>query len=175
MQMAEESSDFEVNRRQEQELTLSPPGSTQVNNYSRVHDQDACTDLKGEIKVDNVDSKICSNARTRYVLAKLRQEQLQEELELGAHQRILKAKNEVQLAKLEMELSDNADSRFDNVVDHDEVITISNNLKECKITGSDMHISDLHREPSACINYSMDKIDLPKVELEYFDGNPREY
>jgi len=130
--MTEESSYLGVNRRQVQDSTLSPTGSTQANTYSRVHDQDACADLKGEIKVDNIDSKICSNARTRYMLAKLRQEQLQEELELEAQQRLLKAKNEVQLAKLEMRLHDNADLGFDNVVNNDEVIKISNNLKEYK-------------------------------------------
>ena len=109
------------------------------------------------------------------MLFKLKQEQLREELELETQQRLLKAKNEVQLAKLEMELNDAVDSRFDNVVNHDGMITISDNLKECKMTESNVHVSDIQRETAACIKCHTDKIDLPKVELQYFHGNPTNY
>ena len=82
MQMTEEWSGLGENQRQEQNLTLSPIGSTQVNGYSRVHDQDGYTDFKGELKVDNIGSIICSNARYLCKLAKLRHDQLRKELEL---------------------------------------------------------------------------------------------
>ena len=91
--------------------------------------------------------------------ARLREEELQKELEL------MKARNQVRLAELDLE-SDSGASEGNEI---DCVVKIQGCLNE---VGSSTPASQ-GNAPSS--NICMARLDMPKVELEYFDGNPRGY
>jgi hypothetical protein len=85
-QKSEELSENGENSDLETEFTNKPSGSKQVDGSSYVGDQVHCTEPKNvfpsEVKFDTSGNVSNASARGRYMLAKLRQQQLKEELEL---------------------------------------------------------------------------------------------
>ncbi|MGL5707391.1 MAG: DUF1759 domain-containing protein, partial [Aeromonas sp.] len=132
---------------------------------SSLDDHVSFNDDKNELHVDSL--KV--DPKAQYLLAQLEENQLRSEIELETQQRLLKASYKVKLAQLQLELSERHNDAGSNASDTikfgkfvnkypDENVFVkpneSRSTTECKI---------------------VDRIDFPKVELQYFDGNPRDY
>ena len=102
-----------------------------------------------------------SNPQSDFILAKLEEEQLKEELELSNKQAMMKAVHKVRLARLKSELADGA-----TAID-------VHGLKKCVSVDKYLDKENEKLGPKS-INIQATGLApcMPKLELHYFDGDP---
>ena len=127
-----------------------------------------CPSLAGSENDVNVNT---NDARSVYLIAQLEEEQLMSEIELENQQRMLKARNKVRLAKLKMELTGS---------DRDMLPSIANEDVNKELSDKFLHNLSINHDkrasaPPQVSNHSYNCVDLPKVDLQSFDGNPCSY
>lgn len=117
-------------------------------------------------------------AKNAVLLAELKERQLMEELRLDAERKMLKARHETSLAKLQLKLAEEAEGlegEVGPVEREDKTHGLSSFLNDCdknlrEQTPSVFPMVSEKPGPSVML-----RMDLPKLELVSFDGNPKDY
>ena len=109
---------------------------------------------------------------SRYRKAKLKELMLRKELELKNQQLLLRARYEVELAKLDLESEQGEPENDPHLKESEEIPEdrLQFFLRDCAGRAEDSLPKATPNLPEATT-----RIDLPKVELQYFSGRPQEY
>ena len=124
---------------------------------------ETCSDSRIDVK-----SKISTSSRSALRIAELKEKQLTRQLELEMQLKLAKARNDVELARLQAELSDGENETCDDNEVPGRCETLSKFLRDCEARAPVAESSEMKLASKSSV--STRRTDLPKVELAWFDG-----